>query len=133
MGFVFTVWCNALQVIGIDDPGAPPCHLLKVGRRVDVPHEKKTLQGLHIGSSRNHVHSDSNTGVVRVAERGEQVFRFGPRRPVGDLHRKLVPLPKLLPDDLDAVISLGVAFGEDQRVGDLCTSSEDLLEEPTLE
>src|SRR5271166_6500169 len=50
-------------------------------------------------------------------------------RPVRDLLSKIIPLAKLLADDLHNVVGMTVALGEDQSLGHLETSRKDFGEQ----
>ena len=115
---------DALQRVGIDDPAAPPLHLLEVGQRPDVPHEEQAFQRLHVGAGGDHVHGDGDAGDVGVAEFGQQVVGLlagGLRR---DLLAEVVALAELLADDPHDVLGVQVGLGEDERLGDFGAARE---------
>ena len=127
------VWRHLLKVGRIDDPHAATLHLLEVRPGLHSTHEEDALQRLHVGAGRDHVHGDSDAGIVGVAELGKEILWSLAGRAVGDLRGEVVALAELLPNDVDDVLGVRVVLGENQGLRDLGPAGENLGEEPILE
>ena len=102
-----------------DFPTTASSHLNIKRLGIDIPHEKQYFQRFYIGSRGHQCHSDSNPERLVIAETLDESVAV----PCGisDLLGELGALPRkhLFPDNLDDVICVRVAFGEDQRFRDI--------------
>ena len=70
MVFIFcSRWGNFLQIFFTKYTGAPAFHLLKVILATYITHKNQTLNSLYISPRCNHIHSNSNTGIIIISKR----------------------------------------------------------------
>ena len=106
---------DLLQIVLAQCPGAPALHLLEIIFAADIPHENQALNGLHVRTRGDHIHSDGNSGIVAVAEFAQGFL--GILGGIGDLFAEIIALAKFLPDDLDNIVGVTVALGKNQGLG----------------
>ena len=117
---------DGLEIVGVDGTDAATLHLLEVHAALDGAHEQDDLDRLDVGSGGDHVDGDDDARVEAVAEGLNEVLGLGAGGLVGDLLAELVPLAKLLANDLDDVLGVGVVLGEDEGLRYVGSAGEDL-------
>ena len=122
---VFILCCRGsdlLQIVLAESPGASAFHLLKIVLAAYIAHENQALDRFHIGTSCNHIYSNSNSWIVVIPEGTQDGFRIF--RSISNLFAELVALTKFLADDLNNIICVAVGFGKDQSLGYFLTPGE---------
>ena len=109
-----------MQIVFAEHASATALHLFEIVFAAHIPHEDQALDGFNIGASGNHVHCNCNTGVVIIAEVAE--YTFWVFSGVGYLLAELVSFTKLVPDNLNNVVSMAVGLSKNQSFRDFLTS-----------
>ena len=103
---------HRLKFVVIDCATTTPLHLLKKPSTLDRAHEEQDFQRLDIRSSRDHIDSDGNTGIMTVSG-GNQFFWFDARGLIGNILREFIATRKFCTYDLDNLVCVIVIFGKD--------------------
>ena len=104
------------QLFEATGAGAATFHLLVITPAFDVAHKEQHFQRPNVGAGSDHIDRNSYSRVILIAELLQH--RFGILlAAVGDLLAKLVLLREFLPNDLDDIICVAVAFGKYQHFG----------------